>query len=112
MVCSKVHVIEFETDFPFFCHVEKCEETIYMDFLKGVYWSNLAHVKRHVGAMLTFGNTPMSRVFGKKIKERKKKAFSLWLSGLRTRHCLCEDVGSILGLAQEVKSLPLSQATA
>ena len=29
--------------------------------------------------------------------------FPLWLSGVRTQHCLCEDVGSIPGLAQCVK---------
>ena len=29
--------------------------------------------------------------------------FPLWLRWFRTRHCLCEDVGSILGLAPCVK---------
>ena len=35
----------------------------------------------------------------------------MWLSGLKTRHCLCEsDAGSIPGLAQRVKDL-VQQAT-
>ena len=36
--------------------------------------------------------------------------FSLWLHRLRTHPSLCEDVGSILGLAQWVKGLALPQA--
>ena len=30
--------------------------------------------------------------------------FLLWLRGLRTKHCLCEDVDLILGLTQWVKN--------
>lgn len=36
--------------------------------------------------------------------------FPLWLSGLRTQHCLCEDVGSVPGLDLWVKDLMLLQA--
>ena len=39
-------------------------------------------------------------------------SFPLWLSGLRTRHCLCEDVGLIPGITQWVKNLALPQAAA
>ena len=31
----------------------------------------------------------------------------MWLSGLRTQRCLCENAGSILGLAQWVEDLAL-----
>ena len=36
----------------------------------------------------------------------------LWLSGLRTRHSIHEDVGLILGLDQWIKDSSLPQATA
>ena len=36
----------------------------------------------------------------------------LWLSGLRTQHCLCEDVGPIPGLVQGIKDAELLQAVA
>ena len=36
----------------------------------------------------------------------------MWLRGLRTRHSVLKDVGSILGLAQWVKDLVLLQSVA
>lgn len=34
----------------------------------------------------------------------KKNEFQLWLSGLRTGHCVCDDAGSISGLCEWVKA--------
>ena len=50
-------------------------------------------------------NFCMPQVQPKKLK--LKWDFPLWPSRLRTQHCLCEDVGSIPGLAQLVKDLAL-----
>ena len=40
------------------------------------------------------------------------KEFLLWLSGLRTQCCLCEDAGSIPGFAQGVKDSTSPQVVA
>ena len=40
----------------------------------------------------------------------KNRDFLLWLSGLRTHHCLYEDAGLIPGLTQLVKDLAFPQA--
>ena len=58
-------------------------------------------------------NSICCRAAKKKEKKKKKvciREFLLWLSGLRTQHCLCEDAGSIPGLTQCVKDLVLLQA--
>ena len=34
----------------------------------------------------------------------------MWLSGIRTRYCLCEGAGSISSFAQGVKDLAMLQA--
>ena len=43
-------------------------------------------------------------------REKRPGEFPLWLSGLRTQRCLCEDAGSIPGLSPWVKALALPQA--
>ena len=44
------------------------------------------------------------------VHERGHEVFPLWLSGLRTQRNVREDVGSIPGLAQQVKDPVLLQA--
>ena len=41
------------------------------------------------------------------LKEKSSMEFPLWLSGLKTRYCLCEDADLIPGLTQWVKDLSL-----
>ena len=53
--------------------------------------------------MLNITNQPRSA------NQNYNKEFPLWLSGLRTPCYLCEDVGSIPGLAQWVKDLAQMQ---
>ena len=45
-------------------------------------------------------------------KNMRIAEFLLWLSGLRTWHCLCENVGSIPGLTHWAKDPGLQQAVA
>ena len=45
-----------------------------------------------------------------KWKKIIKVEFSLWLSRLRTQESVCEDAGSIPGLAQWIKDLVLPKA--
>ena len=47
-------------------------------------------------------------IIGNKIVEE----FPLWVSGFRTRHSVCEDAGSIPGLAPWVKDAVLLQTVA
>ena len=44
--------------------------------------------------------------------QKHNAEFPLWLGGLRTRCCLCEDAGSIPSLSQWAKDLALPQAVA
>ena len=44
--------------------------------------------------------------------DKDNREFLLWLSGLRTRHSVCEDVGSVPSPTQWVKDLALPQAVA
>ena len=46
------------------------------------------------------------------VNTKEEWEFTLWLSRLRTRHCVPEDAGSILSLVQWVKDLVLPQAVA
>ena len=48
----------------------------------------------------------------KQTNKKTSQEFPLWLSRSRTQCCLCEDVGSIPGLAQWVKEPALPQAVA
>ena len=44
------------------------------------------------------------------ISKNDTPEFLLWLSGLRTRHSVCEDIGPTSGLTPWVKDLALLQA--
>ena len=56
--------------------------------------------------------TPVRMVIIKKSTDKKCWEFLLWLSRLRTRHSIHEDVGLILGLTQWLKDPVLPQAAA
>ena len=61
-------------------------------------------------------NTTIKNLFGRnsiaKIKNFHIEEFLLWLSGLRTQHNVCEDVGLIPSLTQWVKDPVFLQAVA
>ena len=64
---------------------ESCIESGVLGHIPNVFWPLLSSLKK------------------------KKMEFPLWLSGLRTRHSVREDVGLIPGLAQWVKDSTLPQ---
>ena len=54
----------------------------------------------------------MPFIFTACFSESTPEEFPLWLSGFRTQQSICEDAGSVPGLAQWVKDLVLPQAAA
>ena len=66
------------------------------------------HGASKIPFLLSHGLARENRAYTWKLKHE----FLLWLSGLRTRHHLCEDAGLIPGLAQLVKDQALLQAVA
>ena len=49
-------------------------------------------------------------VYGR-LSKNKRREFPLWLSGLRTRHDVCEDAGSIPDLAKWVKKSGIAMSS-
>ena len=70
------------------------------------------HIKylAHYAVYSRFLSTSISSL--PSIQELVLAGLLLWLSRLRTQHCLCEDARSIPGLTQWVNDLALAQAAA
>ena len=90
---------------PLICLSSSCWDKIFIYFSSGLVLDIGQQTQKEELNINVYRNW-----YGRSSTNKLIEEFPLWLSGLRTWHSVCEDVGLILGLAQCVKDSGLPQA--